>query len=127
MVAAAGLAIAGCSTRASSPSGITDRTEEAATAPFSRADAERTPGVLLAYFSRAAENYYCGDRTPLQVGNTQVLAKAIAKRIGCAVYRIQAAHPYSDDYHLAVQRNVEEQVADARPDIAGDLPSPLTA
>lgn len=30
--------------------------------------------VLLAYFSRAGENYYFGDRINLEVGNTEVLA-----------------------------------------------------
>ncbi len=32
-------------------------------------------GVLLAYFSRAGENYYNGGRRNLDVGNTDVFAR----------------------------------------------------
>jgi hypothetical protein len=38
--------------------------------------------VLLAYFSRAGENYYYGGRTNLTVGNTEVLAGMISQLIG---------------------------------------------
>ena len=31
--------------------------------------------ILLAYFSRAGENYYYGGRRDLEVGNTEVLAR----------------------------------------------------
>lgn len=81
------------------------------------------PRVLLAFFSRAGENYYYGDRIDLRVGNTKVLARMIADRIGCDLYEILASDPYPDDYDATVQRNVEEQDADARPEIAGDLPN----
>ena len=37
--------------------------------------------VLLAYFSRAGENYYYGDRTTLEIGNTQVVAGLISSAI----------------------------------------------
>jgi hypothetical protein len=38
--------------------------------------------VLLAYFSRAGENYYYGGRTHLEAGNTEVLAGMISRLIG---------------------------------------------
>jgi flavodoxin len=79
--------------------------------------------VLLAYFSRAGENYYYDGRRRLEVGNTEVLAGMIGRLIGCDVHRIEAADPYSDDYDATVRRNVEEQRADARPGIANPLPS----
>ena len=79
--------------------------------------------VLLAYFSRAGENYYNGGRRTLKVGNTEVVAGMIQGAIGCAVYRINAADPYSDSYDATVARNVREQDADARPEISGPLPS----
>lgn len=77
--------------------------------------------VLLAYFSRAGENYHYGGRRNLEVGNTEVLAGIIRDRIGCDVHRIEAAEPYSDDYDATVARNVREQDADARPAIANPL------
>ena len=80
-------------------------------------------GVLLAYFSRAGENYYYGGRRDLEVGNTEVLAGMIAELIECDVHRIEAADPYPDSYDATVQRNVTEQDSDARPAIANPLAS----
>jgi flavodoxin len=79
--------------------------------------------VLVAYFSRPGENYYYGGRINLDVGNTEVLAGMISRLLGCDTYRIEAAEPYSDDYEETVERNVQEQNADARPAIAKALPS----
>ncbi|WP_364520442.1 flavodoxin [Nocardioides sp. LML1-1-1.1] len=78
--------------------------------------------MLLAYFSRPGENYYYGDRTWLEVGNTEVVATTIAELIACDVYKIEAADPYPDIYDETVARNVREQDQDARPEIAGRLP-----
>jgi flavodoxin len=78
--------------------------------------------VLLAYFSRAGENYWNGGRRTLQTGNTEILAGTIRGRIGCDVYRIEAADPYSDRYDPTVARNVREQDSDARPEIANPIP-----
>ncbi|ACL40081.1 conserved hypothetical protein [Pseudarthrobacter chlorophenolicus A6] len=87
-----------------------------------------TPGqsgqrVLLAYFSRAGENYYYGGRTNLEVGNTEVLAGMISALVPCDVHRIEAADPYPDSYDATVARNVREQNQNARPAISNPLPS----
>jgi flavodoxin len=79
--------------------------------------------VLLAYFSRAGENYNYGGRTYLEVGNTEVMAGMISRLIGCDVHRIEPVERYPDDYEETVQRNVREQNADARPAIANPLTS----
>jgi len=79
--------------------------------------------VLLAYFSRAGENYFNGGRRRLSVGNTEVVAGMISRLIGCDVHRIEAADPYPDDYDPTVARNVREQEANARPAIANPLAS----
>jgi flavodoxin len=79
--------------------------------------------VLLAYFSRAGENYFNGGRRRLTVGNTEVVAGMIGRLIGCDVYRIEAADRYPDDYRPTVERNVREQDANARPAIANPFAS----
>jgi flavodoxin len=79
--------------------------------------------VLLAYFSRAGENYHYGGRRWLTVGNTEVVAGMISRLIGCDVYRVEAADPYPDDYNTTVERNVREQNANARPAVANPLAS----
>jgi flavodoxin len=78
--------------------------------------------VLLAYFSRAGENYYYGDRITLEVGNTEVVANIIASTLTVDVYRIKAAEPYPASYDATVERNVREQDDEARPAIADRLP-----
>jgi flavodoxin len=78
--------------------------------------------VLLAYFSRAGENYYYGDRINLEVGNTEVVANTIASILSADVHRIKAADPYPPSYDATVERNVREQDDDARPAIADRVP-----
>ena len=111
-----GAQMSGCSTSST-------RLVGAGTAQASAAPAPTESKVLLAYFSRAGENYYYGGRTHLTVGNTEVLANMIAQLIGCDVYRIEPVDPYSDDYAETRERNVQEQRADARPAIANPLDS----
>ena len=79
--------------------------------------------VLLAYFSRAGENYHYGGRTNLVVGNTEVLAGMIGNLIACDIHRIEAADPYPEDYDATVARNVREQDGSARPAIASPIPA----
>ena len=79
--------------------------------------------VLLAYFSSPGENYYSGGRIDLDVGNTTRLAEMISDRIACDVYEILAEDPYPDSYDETVARNVREQDADDRPEIANPLES----
>ena len=78
----------------------------AAAGPAARAPPAPTPTAeptgetttlppLLVYFSRPGENYYCGGRRDLEVGNTEVLARMISELIDGDVYRIEAADPYS--------------------------------
>ena len=79
--------------------------------------------VLLAYFSRAGENYHYGGRIDLAVGNTGVLADMIASTVTVDVYRILATDPYPHSYQATVERNKNEQDANARPAITGALPA----
>lgn len=83
--------------------------------------------VLVVYFSRAGVNNN-GSRDNqvfLSEGRTATLGRAIADQLGADSFEIVPAEPYSDDYYATVQRNMDEERADARPAIAniGDLPS----
>ncbi len=79
--------------------------------------------VLLAYFSRAGENYHYGGRANLDVGNTEVLAGVIGNLVACDVHRVEAVDPYPDGYDATVERNVREQNTNARPAMAAPPPS----
>jgi flavodoxin len=114
---------AGCTSAGSLPLADTTTPSEASSDSATGGETPMTGRILLAYFSRPGENYYYGGRRDLEVGNTEVLAEMIAGLVDCDVYRIEAADPYPDGYDATVQRNVTEQDADARPEIADPLAS----
>ncbi|WP_173074520.1 flavodoxin [Phytohabitans rumicis] len=119
---AAGTVLGACTdSPAVSPTASPPADSESRTAPVPSSSAGGT--VLLAYFSRAGENYFNGGRKRLSVGNTEVVAGMISRLIGCDVHRIEAADPYPDDYDPTVERNVREQEANARPAITNPLTS----
>jgi len=111
--------VAGCTDAGSPPPAGTTTAPRASSESLSNGGGTAVTGrILLAYFSRAGENYYYGSRRDLTVGNTEVLAEMINELIDCDMFRIEAADPYPEDYDATVARNVAEQDADARPEIA---------
>jgi flavodoxin len=117
-VGAAGLSatLAGCSGTGNQP--------DTSTASGASTTTPVSPGrkTLVAFFSRAGENYYYGGRTNLAVGNTEVVGGMIRDRTGADLYKIDAANRYPDSYDEAVDRNRDEQASNALPAIAGALP-----
>ena len=95
--------------------------------------AEVTPRILIAYVSRAGENYNVGVTDPdsasaayagyIEKGNTQIVAETIAELTGGDLYQITTVEPYPDDYASMLTRAQEELDADARPELAGELPN----
>lgn len=71
--------------------------------------------TLVAYFSRAAENYFGGKLRYVEVGNTAKCAKMLEEQGGVDVFCIEMEEPYSDDYKTCVQEAKAHCVADARP------------
>jgi flavodoxin len=119
--AAAGAISSSCSP---APSGSATPAQAPAPTPNEDTPSARDfPRTLLAYFSRAGENYYYGGRRDLEVGNTEVLAQMIAELVDCDTYRIEAADPYPSGYDATVARNSQEQDDNARPEIAKPLKS----
>jgi flavodoxin len=122
-----GTQLAGCSAPAASSSAA-PTSEVDTSEPRDTPEPTAAPGsrVLLAYFSRAGENYYYGGRTVLEVGNTEVVAEMISSTVAVDVFRIEAADPYPQSYQATVERNVREQNSEARPAITGALPAAET-
>ena len=81
------------------------------------------PRALLVYCSRPGETYCYGGRQYLAVGNTQIVAERITSLVRVDVHRLEAADPYPAGYDATVERNVLEQQSEARPAIAGAVPS----
>ncbi len=76
---------------------------------------------LIAYYSRAGNNYVNGDIVNLPVGNTEVAANMIQKLTGSDVFRIDTVEPYPEDYHETAEVAKEELRGNARPEITGHV------
>ena len=73
---------------------------------------------LIAYFSRAGNNYVGGNIVDLPVGNTEVIAKMIREMTGGELFHIETVKPYPRDYTETTEVAKEELRAKARPELA---------
>lgn len=76
---------------------------------------------LIAYFSRAGNNYVGGKIVILAVGNTEVAAKMIQKQTGNDMFRIDTIKGYPADYHEATDVAKQELHQNARPELSGHV------
>ena len=53
--------------------------------------------TLIAFFSRADENYFGGAMRYIKTGNTEVAVEKIRELLAADVYRIEMRQPYSPD------------------------------
>lgn len=77
-----------------------------------------TRKTLIAYYSRAGQNYVDGNIVDLQIGNTEVAAKMIQKRTDGDLFRIETVQDYPADYHETTEVAARELEENARPDIS---------
>ena len=77
--------------------------------------------ILLAYFSRAGNNYVGGSIVNLAIGNTEVAAKMIEQLTDAQVFKIEPARPYSANYTTCTQEAQQEIRSNARPELAAYL------
>lgn len=75
--------------------------------------------TLVAFFSRAGENYAVGH---IGKGNTYIVAEMIAAETGGDLFQIQPATPYPEDYAECTEVAKRELNTHARPAIQGDAP-----
>ena len=74
--------------------------------------------VLVAYFSRAGENYSVGV---IDKGNTAIVAELIAEHTGADLFEIIPAVPYPFDYEEMKIVSTRERDSNARPEIANTV------
>lgn len=79
--------------------------------------------TLVAYYSRAGQNYGNGGVINLPKGNTEILAEAIAAELGAELFKIDTVEPYPVDYYATTDQAKRELRENARPQIVGPLPS----
>lgn len=78
----------------------------------------KEPKVLVAYFSRADENYSVGY---VDKGNTEIIAEMVADKTGGDLFRIETVEAYPADYQECIAKAKAELQAKARPQIKGDV------
>ena len=81
--------------------------------------------VLIAFYSRAGENYFGGAHRRVSIGNTEKAAKMLADLTGGELYNIEQEQPYSDDYNACTAEAKADLQANARPKVL-KLPDDLT-
>lgn len=74
--------------------------------------------ILVAYFSRADENYNVGT---VEVGNTQIVAEYIAEQVGADSFHIETVTPYPAGYDECCDVAKQELADNARPEISGSV------
>ena len=82
--------------------------------------------ILIAFYSRAGENYFGGAYRRITVGNTEKAAEMLADLTGGELYKIEQAVPYSEDYQTCIAEAKEDLRKNARPEVP-DLPDDLDA
>lgn len=79
---------------------------------------------LIAFYSRADENYVNGLIKTLEIGNTEVVAGIIKELTGADLFKIEQAEPYSRDYNECISQAQADQRQNARPKLK-DYPKTL--
>lgn len=71
--------------------------------------------TLVAYFSRADENYGVGV---IEEGNTEIIAEMIAEKTGGTLFQIQPVNAYPETYDACTEVAQQEKREGARPELA---------
>jgi len=77
--------------------------------------------VLVAFFSRAGENFFPGGLRHIEKGNTHVAAEMIAELTDADLFEIKSVDGYSDVYKECVEQAKNEYGANARPELKEDI------
>ena len=78
---------------------------------------------LVAFYSRADENYFGGSMQYIKVGNTEKVAKMIAEITGADMYKIEQKVPYAADYNTCIAEAKKDLQAKARPELVNMIDS----
>ena len=72
---------------------------------------------LIAFYSRADENYVNGVIKTLDIGNTEIAAGIIKELTDADVFKIEQIQAYSKDYNECIAQAQSDQKRDARPEL----------
>lgn len=72
---------------------------------------------LIAFYSRADENYVNGMIKTLEIGNTEMAADIIREITGAEMFKMEQVQPYSKEYNTCIAQAQADQRRDARPEL----------
>ena len=73
--------------------------------------------TLIAYFSRADENYFGGAMRYVKVGNTEIVYNHMKELIDADSFKIEMKDPYSPVYMTCIEEAKRDLRAKARPEL----------
>ena len=73
--------------------------------------------TLIAFFSRADENYFGGAMRYVKVGNTEIVCDIIKNLIPADTFKIEMKNPYSPVYMTCIDEARKDLKAKARPEL----------
>lgn len=73
--------------------------------------------TMIAFFSRADENYFGGAMRYVKVGNTEIVVDIMKDMISADVFKIEMKHPYSPVYMTCIEEAKKDLRAKARPEL----------
>lgn len=73
--------------------------------------------TLIAFFSRADENYFGGAMRYVKVGNTEIVANIMKDLTGADTFKIEMKDPYSPVYMTCIDEAKEDLRNGARPEL----------
>ena len=82
--------------------------------------------TLIAYFSRADENYFAGALRYVKVGNTEIVVKKMKEMIDADTFKIEMKNPYSPVYMTCIEEAKKDLKAKARPELVS-IPESIDA
>ena len=73
--------------------------------------------ILVAYYSRAGENYFGGEMRYVEVGNTEIVCGKIASMTGADSFKIEMKTPYSSEYMTCIDEAKADLKSGVRPEL----------
>lgn len=73
--------------------------------------------TLIAFFSRADENYFAGAMRTVKVGNTEIVCNLMRDMIDADTFKIEMKTPYSPDYMTCIDEAKRDLREKARPEL----------
>ena len=79
--------------------------------------------TLIAFFSRADENYFGGAMRYVKTGNTEIVVNGMREMIEADCFKIEMKTPYSPVYMTCIEEAKKDLRAQARPELTNYLES----